>query len=178
MATCAICNGHVARADLSVAGSEVFHKWCVRAEGTSRSLLNKAKADALAADMLRHQAAVEAQQVLERRDALIRNLTEENRELRTIIHRQERELATQKVTVIAQASRLSEANAECDRIERELAEAFRLRDAAIKEAAFHQTIQRAGPVSPHRENVATSTVVDERDPTVVRMSLLDLDLDK
>jgi len=180
MATCAICEKRiVARADLSVAGSEVFHRWCVRAEGTAHSVLNKAKAAALAADMQKHQAAVEAQQVLERRDALIRDLNAENRELQTKIGRLERELSQKGVTILAQQGQLYTATTDVARLERELASARAAEQAARSEAALHQTIQRSRPVSAGRDTVPlVPAEVDERDPTEVRMSLLDLDLDK
>lgn len=180
MAVCAICNGRIAaRGDLSIAGSEVFHKWCVRQKGTATSALNRARTEALASDTARHHAAVEANQVLERRDALIRDLNAENHELQAEIAKLKREATTREVTVLAQRSQLFTATTDVARLERELAEARRLRDAAISEAALHQTIQRSGPVSVHRDTVAAVPVeVDERDPTEVRMSLLDLDLDK
>lgn len=179
MAVCAICNWRIAaRADGSIAGSEVFHKWCVR-QGTANSALNRARAEALAADTARHHAAVEANQVLERRDALIRDLNAENRELQAEITKLKREATTREVTVLAQRSQLYTATTDVTRLEREIAEARRLRDAAISEAALHQTIQRSRPVSVPRDTVAiVQDEVDERDPTEVRMSLLDLDLDK
>lgn len=172
MATCALCNGRIiARGDLSVAGSEVFHKTCIRSEGTSRSILNRARAEALAADMDKHRAAVEAQQTLERRDEIIRGLTAENRELRAAALKAERDTATQRVTVLALQSRLAESEADAERLDQLATQAFKQRDEAIAQA-------RARPTPVTRDTVRSSTEVDDRDPTEVRMSLLDLDLDK
>lgn len=180
MATCAICNGRIlTRAELSVAGTEVFHKRCIRTHGTANTVLTRSQRDALEADAKRHHAAVEAQQVLERRDALIRDLNDENRDLTKQIATLERDLTSKGVTILAQRSQLTQLTADVARLARELDEALRLRDAAISEAALHQTIQRSRPVSAGRDTVPlVPAEVDERDPTEVRMSLLDLDLDK
>lgn len=179
MAVCAICGGGLVRGDISIAGSEVFHKACIRAHGTASSALQRARAQALTADQEKHAAAVASQQTLERRDAIIRDLNAETRDLRRQLDQKDRELAQQAVTVLAQRAELYEATTDVARLQRELAEAKRAAEAARSEAAFHQTIQRSSPVSVARDTVRTvPDEVDDRDPTEVRMSLLDLDLDK
>lgn len=167
------------RGDISIAGSEVFHRACIRAHGTAQGALQRARAEALAADQGRHAAAVQHQQELERVNSTVRDLKDENRGLRRELEQARRENAQQAVTVLAQKSELYEARTDVVRLERELAEAKRQAEAARSEAALHQTIQRSRPMSPQRETVPlVQAEVDERDPTEVRMSLLDLDLDK
>jgi len=178
MAYCSVCGGVVVRGDISLAGSEVFHKACIRTHGTASSELNRAKTKALTADQTRHADAVVHQQVLERRDAIIRDLNAENRELRAENLKLEMELARQRLTVVAQRAEITEAEGNVQDAERERDQAIAARDAAIREAALHQTIQRSSPVSSQRDMVTVPVEVDDRDPTEVRFSLLDLDLDK
>lgn len=173
MATCAICQQPLTREQgIAIAGSETFHKACVRQHGISNSVVARLRARLAELET----AAVRTQEDLRRRlDEVTSKLKEVARSKVELeqrmqdMHRVENDLALKKLELASVRSELRTARDELRQSEDLSIELAQERDAARREAALHQLLAQQAPVQK------STPEHDERDATEVRFSLLELD---
>ena len=175
MAICAICQHELHREQgIVLAGSEAFHRACVRAHGTSSSVVNR---------LQQKLVEVEAMAVRQR-DELRMRLDDATEKLRTSARRVadladeiaaaraiETQLELKKAELAGVRSELGALRIEFRELEHEGNTLMAEREAARREAALHQLLAQRTPV---RVETAPDPI-DDRDPTEVRFSLLELD---
>lgn len=176
MATCAICQLELHRGDgIALAGSEAFHKACVRDHGIANSVVNRLKAkllevEALAVrqrDELRNKLDSVTEQ-LRKSGRRVSDMTSEIEAYRTI----DTQLEIKKAELAGVRHELSALRAEFRELEAEGDILIAERDSARREAALHQLLAQNAPLVA---KVITPEPVDDRDATEVRFSLLELD---
>jgi hypothetical protein len=175
MATCAACDRPLHREQgVAIVGTEVFHKACVRAVGTERSRLNRVIAESeqvrgflerQLAEALQHGAslanhAVRLKEIVEEAHVKYQRLELQMSTLRSQNRFLERQHEDSQLAVHRLVSAVNIATAQ--------------RDAAVNEAALHQTINRGAP--PRAVEVEREQPVDDRDDAEQRFSLLELDI--
>lgn len=176
MATCAICQHDLHRSQgIVLAGSEAFHRACVREHGTASSVVNRLKNKLLEVESIAVRQRDELRSKLDtvteqlkrsaRRVADLRDEMETYSALETQLELKKSELAGVRSELAALRCEFRELEQEGDILQDE-------RDAARREAALHQLLAQQGPISV---KAITPEPVDDRDATEVRFSLLELD---
>lgn len=175
MAICAICQHDLHREQgIVLAGSEAFHRACVRAHGTASSVVNRLKQKLLEVeaaavrdrDELRMKLD-EATEVLRKSGRKVAELTAELEAARLL----DVQLGLKKAELAGVRTELRALHGQVSNLEREADELGRERDVARREAALHQLLAQSAPVKV----APAPETIDDRDPTVVRFSLLEID---
>lgn len=177
MATCAACDRPLFAAQgVAIVGTEVFHKACVRAVGTERSRLNRVIAESEQVRGFLERQLAEAQQHAVSMAAHAQRFKDVGEDLMKVAQQAKNELTLAKSRNVFLERQYDQAQLEINNMALQRNIAIAERDAAINEAALHQTINRGAPPRAAVQEVARTEPVDERDDAEQRFSLLELDI--
>lgn len=183
MAICAICERPLARQQgISLAGTEAFHKACVRTAGTSGSVANRLRAKLIEIET----EAVRLRDSLREQLDRVRSELDIQRRKNTELGERAGDAKALQFQLDLKKAELAKAQRECTSLDREIGDLVedcktleRERDAARHEAALHQMLayeaSRVVQTGTVTVTAATAKEDDERDATEVRFSLLELD---